>query len=367
MYQSRDAQKPTQAEAQAGPSDLKVVVESRGGRTKRTSHHERAKRNEADLTRAWSAKSTEFAQLELGSSSTGTSVGQADKVIYVAAGEPLGFSFDETTKTLEFDTKIDHAYPPRTAMIARATRELVSATTGIGLNHVTLKAMLQLNQDSRKATPVWCIRFRAVGQEPMALAAIEPNLRDFLSLATSTTEKLWTLPDRELVPNSVAPAAVVKAAKDLRKAAAGKAIAADCRIRSDLFSEEIKVAPTVGGAPPDSEESKPVEGVGEVVGYNRATREVDIQFNGHQASTEISMDAEVFQSVVKDLAGVDGNVCQFSYQVEKEAGRVVRTTLQSLACRQLDLFIQLPESARDGVDVALVDSLVEPADADKLG
>jgi hypothetical protein len=337
--------------------EIRDSGKSESKRTRRTSHQQSANENAANLMQAWRADAMPSTQLELGEDGATCipSSGRADEVIYIGAGQPLGFSLDETSKYLELDADFGHAYQPRTAMLARAARDVVSATTGRTLKDVALKAILHLDDASGNATPMWCIRFDAMKLAPEAMKAIEPNLRALFDLATAASVSLWKTADGKLVPGSAVAAQIVKAAKELRRVAAGKAITPNCQVTFRHFGQDIKLAATIGTGPSEDARRKTLEAIGEVVGYNRDARVLHLLQRGHQVASDLGIDTAVFQDLVENVSRVLGNECRICYREEREGGRVVRTEVRKLMVNP-DLFAQLPD-----FDSAEVEA--EPAEA----
>ncbi len=317
-----------------------------GARAKRTLHRERAQKNAADLMEEWQERSKPTLQIMAGNSvdldeGPKDAKGGEVKTLLLGAGRPLGYSLDDATQYLELEADLGHAYQPRTAQLARATRDIVAATVGLSLEQVDLKALLWLDQISGKAMPQWCLRFSERGVSTQKMREVEGNLRAMFGLAAATDRTLWEWPENKLLPNNEAASSVVKAAKDLRTAAPGKEISPDCVVTCSDFEEEIKLPLKLGGRRTEEDSCRTRFRGGEVVGYNRSSRKLHYLIDGHQVSTDINYDHEIFHKLVRSLADEAGNKCQIWYRIERENGKDIRTTVRKLRLVQNDLFAQV--------------------------
>ena len=336
---------PGRAIAELGASQLEKVE---GSRTRRTGNQTQRERNEAELTQRWKDQAAPSVQLNLDKTLPGfqflDSKARSEVVdIFIGAGKSTGFVLDDSRGILELGTDHSQSHAPKTSLLAHASRDLIAKQLCRPVIAVSLKAVYLLDEKTAQASPLWRIRFDRVGVSAGAIPSLEQSLRSLLQLVASNTDAIWLKPAQEILPGEDACELIVEAAKEIRAAAGGKPIAADCMVSSSDFRAPIRV-PLKVGAKPELEDSAAMEDdPGEVVGYDRRRRLVFVEFERGQTSVALRADMAMFFDFVTKVAAMPDNRCRIWHQPEETPTEGVRRKLLRVELLSNGLFAQVPE------------------------
>lgn len=319
-----------------------------GARTRRTGHQQKRKQNEAELTQRWKDLAAPAAQLSLGDTIPGfqsmDSKPQSEVVdIYIGAGKSTGFVLDDSRRVFEVDAELSHVHAPKTSLLGHAARDLIAKQISRPLIAVLLKAVFLLDEKSAQAFPSWRIRFDRAGVATGVIPALERKLSSLLELVASDADAIWLKRAEEILPGESACEQIVELAKEIRAAAGGKPMAADCMISSSDFQASIRVPFKVGAKPELVDSATQEDEPGEVVGYDRKKRLVFVEFERGQTSTALRANMEVFFGRVNEQAAIPGNRCRIWHQLEEKPTEGIRRKLLRLEVLSNGLFAQVPE------------------------